>query len=121
ASGQVVPLAGLVSRWTGDGTAQDAAGSNHGAIHGGVLYTYTGARLTQGFQLNGTDSYIDVPETATLWPSGSFTVDAFFKSTDDDGVIASHYECGGPQCPPGGGSDWTIILATGNVAIQLRE
>ncbi|MFO1478198.1 MAG: LamG-like jellyroll fold domain-containing protein [Verrucomicrobiota bacterium] len=56
--------AGLVSWWRGEDDATDAAGSNIGIVHGGLVYD--SGEVGDAFQMNGQDSYVKVPASSTL-------------------------------------------------------
>src|SRR5204863_4114583 len=53
---------GLVSWWTGDGTAKDLIGSNDGTLTGGVGYT-TG-KVGQAFEFGG--GVVQIPHASNL-------------------------------------------------------
>ena len=55
---------GIVSWWQGEGNAQDATGANPGVIQGGV--TFGPGEVGQGFYLDGSTGYVDVPDSASL-------------------------------------------------------
>jgi hypothetical protein len=96
----VMPPAGLVDWYTGDGytptTAADIAGTHPGTLVGGV--TFVSGKVANAFSFNGTDSYIKLPDNFLPYPTSatahaplSFT--AWFKTTSG-GVILGQQ--GGP-------------------------
>jgi hypothetical protein len=60
--------AGLVALWTGDGNAQDSAGSNNGTLNGGVTFRKSGA--AQAFSFDGASGYVSVPHNSQ-WDFGN--------------------------------------------------
>ena len=117
-SGDNPPLSGLESRWTGNGTAQDAVGPNHGTTQGGV--GYADATMGQGFDLNGVDGHVVIQPGTPLYPSGSFTIDAFVNTTDTDGTVIMRWECG-EFCPSGiANSFWGIDIVAGRASAGVR-
>ncbi|MFO0940978.1 MAG: LamG domain-containing protein [Pirellulales bacterium] len=58
-------VSGLVSWYTGDNTANDAVGSNHGTLQNGANYN-SGGYQRNGFALDGVDDYISVPDSPSL-------------------------------------------------------
>ena len=55
--------AGLVSHWTGDNTAADAVGTNHGTLINGT--TYVAGQVGQAFSLDGIDDRIGVADSSS--------------------------------------------------------
>jgi hypothetical protein len=56
--------AGLVGWWTADGHANDLAGNNQGALHGGV--TFAPGEVGQAFSLDGAGGYVEVGNPANF-------------------------------------------------------
>ena len=75
------PPAGLVSWWRGEGNALDQAGTNNGTAVNGVVFP-TG-KVGQAFGFNGTSSYVQVPSSASLNPSGSFSIETWIYPRQD--------------------------------------
>ncbi|MCX6905514.1 MAG: hypothetical protein NTW03_18960, partial [Verrucomicrobia bacterium] len=69
------PPAGLVGWWPGDGNARDIQGTNHGTLQGGATATAAG-KVAQAFSLDGTNGYVQNPDTAALRPA-NLTVEAW--------------------------------------------
>src|SRR5262249_3244830 len=70
-------------------------------LQGGA--TFGPGQVGQAFSLNGTDAYVRVPDSASLYPqAGSFTVEAWINTTVTTGfqTIITHYECAN-SCPSG--------------------
>ena len=80
------PPDGMISWWHADGDYDDAVGSNDGATAGAVSFG-PGEQLS-AFSLNGTaNSYVEVPDAASLQVTGAFTIDAWINFAGGDGRI----------------------------------
>lgn len=67
AHAQIDITTGLVAHYPFDGNADDASGNgNHGTVIGAVLTTDGLGRENSAYEFNGVDSYITVPESATI-------------------------------------------------------
>ena len=71
----VVPPAGLVGWWPGDGNANDIEGVNNGVLTGDATSTADGM-VGQAFSFNGTDAFVNVAHNPTLNLS-NFTLEAW--------------------------------------------
>ena len=68
---------GLVSWWGGDNNALDIVGTNNGTLHGSA--TYAVGKVGQAFSFDGgEDTYVEIPNSSGLNPSGAFSVDGWF-------------------------------------------
>ena len=63
ATAQTTP-SGEVSKWAAEGDSSDSLGTNDGTLHGGI--TFSIGKVGQGFVLNGTSGYVDVPDSPSL-------------------------------------------------------
>ena len=70
----VPPPSGLVGWWPGEGNANDVIGGNNGILEGGA--TFTPGIVGQGFRLDGTNSYVQIPDAEALKPT-NVTVEAW--------------------------------------------
>jgi ABC-type transport system substrate-binding protein len=70
---------GLVSWWPADGDAADATGSNDGALRNGA--TFAPGTKRQGFFFDGTDDFVEVPDSPDLNITGDVTVDFWARRT----------------------------------------
>lgn len=88
----VQPFAGLANWWPGDGNANDIVGGNNGTLVGGV--TFASAEVGQGFSFNG-DGYVAFGTGPAITGTGPLTVDAWIRTTDDQGIIIQQRDAGG--------------------------
>ncbi|MBI3423923.1 MAG: HYR domain-containing protein, partial [Acidobacteria bacterium] len=118
----VQPPSGMVSWWPGDSTANDVQGSNNGALQNGA--TFAAGEVGQGFFFDGVDDFVRVPHNTNLDPgTGSFTIDAWIKTTKTTGsqIIVSKYECG-QACPPGvANSIYFVTIKDGKLETTIRD
>ena len=69
---------GLVSHWKFEQTTADGFDGNHGAVMGSVGYTF--GYSSHSLALNGqTGGWVQVPDSATLSPTGPFTLAAWVR------------------------------------------
>jgi YVTN family beta-propeller protein len=115
----------LTHWWKADGNANDFVAANNGSLAGdaGFVTGFSG----QAFSFDGNGDYVNVPEAASHYSSGSFTVDAWVKSSvtqSGTAMIASAYECGGASCGTAGNEPpdlWQLYLADGKAKAQVRD
>ncbi|HEX4119551.1 MAG TPA: LamG-like jellyroll fold domain-containing protein, partial [Verrucomicrobiae bacterium] len=69
------PPAGLVSWWRGEGNASDTIGTNNGTLSSSGA-SYAAGMVGQAFRFDGTNGYVQVPDSATLKPA-NVTVEAW--------------------------------------------
>ena len=78
-AGPAGAVPGLVARYTAaDGDATDSVGDHDGTVHGGV--TFGPGYRGQGFEFNGVDAYVQVPNAPDLEPT-TVTVEAWVRAT----------------------------------------
>ncbi len=120
-SGCAPPPSGMVSWWAGDGNALDNVGTNNGTVHGGV--TFPTGKVGQAFVLDGTSGYVQIPATSAMYPgAGSFTADAWIKTTQSAGtkMVFSIYERGGVNS--GEVNSWYgIMIVDGKLYGEMRD
>jgi len=59
---------GLVGWWKGEGNANDSAGTNNGSLSGSGA-TYATGEVGQGFRFDGTNGYVQIPDSDALKPT----------------------------------------------------
>ena len=86
------PPAGMVAWYPGDGSAQDIKGGNHGTLQNAA--TFSAAKVNQGFSLNGTNQYVEAPDTAANSITGPISIDAWINpaTVAGAGTIVSKYD-----------------------------
>ena len=84
----VTPATGLVAWWKSEGNANDFGGTNHGTLVGSAGFAPNAAG--QSFVFNGTDSYVNVPSSDALKPSGPFTLEAWINYTGTPGSYSGY-------------------------------
>ncbi|HLZ54003.1 MAG TPA: LamG-like jellyroll fold domain-containing protein, partial [Verrucomicrobiae bacterium] len=70
----VPPAPGLVGWWPGEGSADDVIGGDNGTLEGGA--TFAPGKVGQGFRFDGTNGYVQIPDSAALKPT-NVTVEAW--------------------------------------------
>jgi Laminin G domain. len=78
----------------------------------------------QVFSFDGVDDFIQVPHNSNLDPgTGSFTVDAWIKTTNTTGTqfVVSKYECGQLCIFNVSNSLYSLSVKDGQLAAQLRD
>ena len=85
-----IPPAGLVTWYTGDGTANDFYGKSNGTLQNGA--SFASGLVGQAFSLNGSGQFVSLPANVIPYPATGVTttqavsVDAWFATTSG-GVI----------------------------------
>lgn len=73
-SATVIPQReGLIGFWSGNGTAEDGAGGNHGTLIGGAHYAVGPAG--QAFSFDASGSLVKIPKSPALDPGSQVTVE----------------------------------------------
>jgi hypothetical protein len=72
---------GLVGWWSGDGTADDSCGGNHGTLMNGA--TFAAGKVGLAFSLDGENDYVAIPYSPSF-NLESLTLQAWVKYTRDD-------------------------------------
>ena len=74
------PPQGLVSWWQAESNALDHVGGNHGALSNGV--GYAAGMVGEAFVFNGTNSYVEVPDSPSLQLTNELTIECWVKLLD---------------------------------------
>ena len=77
---------GLVGWWTGDGNANDIAGTNNGTLQGGATASAAGM-VGSAFSFDGTNGYVQVPDAPALDPT-NLTVEAWVRFDSLDSSVS---------------------------------
>ena len=70
---------GLVGWWAGEGNASDSAGTNNGALYGGM--SFAPGEAGQAFAFDGSSGYVEMPASASLnvGAGAGFTFECWIK------------------------------------------
>ena len=80
-----LPRKGLVALWSGEGDGKDSIGTNNGTP---VNVTFTDGVVGQAFHLNGSNAYVQIPDSADLKPT-NITIEAWVKFDAQESPNAS--------------------------------
>lgn len=113
--------AGAVSWWPGDGDALDLIGGHHATPMNGA--GFGPGNVDESLQLDGIDDYYSAPDSAALYPTGSFSVEAWVSTSDASKtqVIISHYECGLECVPCVSSSVYALQIRAGITEFFFRD
>jgi hypothetical protein len=77
------PAPGMVAWWTGDDTAEDVLGGNHGTLQNGAGFTRDG-EVGSAFSFDGIDDFVKVPGSSRLdvGAGGGFTIETWVNTSD---------------------------------------
>ena len=114
---------GLVSHWTGDNTALDSVGTNHGTLVSGA--TYSAGQIGQAFSFDGINDRVGIADSASLKLTGSLSIEAWIKADDASGVIFFRGDDRGGLDPynfsfDGAGLLQFAVTTSANVSAVLR-
>ncbi len=89
------PPPDMVSWWPGDGNTTDIQSGNNGTLQGGA--TFATGEVGQAFSLNGTNQYVEIPDSANVSITGPMTIDAWINTNDNanEHAIVEKYDGGG--------------------------
>ena len=90
------PPSGLVSWWSAEGNAGDSLGTNNGVLKNGV--TFAAGEVGQAFNFDGASQYVQLPNSPSLNPAGSFSIEAWIYVTNGGAVntIMDKWATSGP-------------------------
>ena len=77
------PAPGMVAWWTGDNTAEDVMGGNHGTLQNGAGFTADG-EVGPAFAFDGIDDFVKVPASSRLdvGAGSGFTIETWVNPSD---------------------------------------
>ncbi|NOS69620.1 MAG: hypothetical protein HOP33_06795 [Verrucomicrobia bacterium] len=117
----VVPPAGLVGWWNGNGNANDSFDTNNGTLMNGA--TFAPGEVGQAFHLDGVDDFVEIPNSPALNPSNQITVMAWWNSVSfgggNDVIVQKAYISHSPPYyqymlgVEGGGRAFNFYVASG--------
>ena len=112
---------GVVSLWQGEGDATDPFNGHNGTLLGGTGFSPTSS--SQAFSFTAAQQAVDIPDSASLYPSGSFTIAGWVHTSDTVGfhALMGHYECG-LSCPTNlANSGFALYVADGEANGWIRD
>ena len=77
-----VPTSGLVAYYPFNGNAQDAVGTNHGAVNGATLTTDRKGNISNAYSFNGSSNYIQIPHSNTFNITGVITLSVWINTNN---------------------------------------
>ena len=108
----------LFAAYNGESNANDSFGTNNGTAQGGL--TYTTGKIGNAFQFNGTNAYVQLPNTSNQFNfTGDFSVSMWFRSSNlsTSKQAISNYKGGGNY-----GYGWLLYYSqAGGFAFDLRN
>lgn len=73
----ITPPSGMISWWGGDNNALDMVGTNNGTLMNGADYDI--GMVGESFSFDGTDDYVQTPDSSTLDITDQITIDAWIN------------------------------------------
>src|SRR5207247_1487076 len=96
--------------------------TNHGTLMNGA--GFGPGKDQQGFLLDGTDDYVQVPDNSTLNPALSFSIEAWLKTSSPsapDGMVVAKNECGHACTPCVTNSYYGLSVENGHATFRVRD
>jgi hypothetical protein len=105
---------GLIGWWRGEADAQDASGTHHGSLQGGL--GFASAKVGSGFSFDGLDDYLSVPDS-TDWDfgTGDFTIEFWTRLDELKDSMFIHQQSGTGT----GGFEFDYQVASGTLIFAL--
>ena len=94
ASSCVQAPSGAVGWWPGNGNANDLVAGNNGTLVGDT--SFAAARVGQGFKLDGSGDYVEIPDSAALKPA-RVSVETWVRFDSLETPIVSQFGSAGLQ------------------------
>ena len=110
------PPSGMTGWWDGDGNANDlTTNANHGTLMGAA--TYAAGKVGQAFSFASNADYVTVPDAPALnFGTGSFTIDAWVRTTTPTAMIVS--KNGGTGTNPVG---YSFYITSGQLTLVIND
>lgn len=105
----------LGARWRAERNTSEETGAYDGVATGGV--TYTLGRHGDAFRFNGTDGVVTADPRDELYPSASFSVEAWVNTFSTNAVLVSKHDAGGTATS---GSYWALEIGITGVYFAFR-
>lgn len=111
----------LNARWRGDGNTNDDSGNAYNGTAIGTL-SYTPGKHGMAYLFDGSSNFVRINEGDALWPSASFSVEAWVKTTSTSGgQLVMKYQCAG-SCPAPSYAYYSLRFDTsGNPIFEFRS
>jgi hypothetical protein len=94
------PAPGMVAWWTGNNTAEDVQGGNHGTLHNGASFTTKSAKVGAAFAFDEDDDYVTAPSQGVPVDNAPRTVEMWVYteagSWGDNSHTLFEYGAGSP-------------------------
>jgi hypothetical protein len=111
----------VVGLWQAEGDATDSVDGHDGTLLGGMGFAPDTSG--QAFSFTGSQQAVDIPDSSSLYPKGSFTIAGWVRTTDavDSQALMGHYECG-LSCPTGlANSAFGLFVNAGKAEGWIRD
>ncbi|MFN0249836.1 MAG: LamG domain-containing protein [Kofleriaceae bacterium] len=115
-------IPGVRARWLAENNADNAVGGFTGTAVGNV--TYGPGKYGNAFQFNGTTSAIKVDDMEMLWPTGSFSIEAWIKAAPSftgTGIALIKYACADVCIAPNDKAYYALYMVSGAPAVDIRS
>jgi hypothetical protein len=120
----VTSPANLRARWRGDSNTRDDTATFDGSPMGSLMYT--SGHHGQAFMFNGVNSLVTADPNDTLWPTGSFSIEAWVKTSVSAPATKTlsfiqKYDCADPGCGAVAQPFWALeIDDSGHALFSIR-
>ncbi len=116
-----VPTNGLVGYWPLSGNTNDISGNaNNGVNNGATLTTDRFGNTNSAYLFNGTSSYINVPNSASLQFNGGITFSTWFNASSIPvGAVNSTSYIMSKGADGGTPYSWISYLDTGELSLRM--
>src|SRR5437773_3879700 len=74
----IPPPLNLIAWWSGDGHPNDIQGTNNGTF---PAATYAAGKVGQAFSLNGSNAFVEIPDSPSVSIAGAISIDTWINPT----------------------------------------